>query len=212
MIFGKKRSHGISALQKTPAANSTATYEGLPLTVVYTTAEATLAALRYAGELAAQLGARIRVLMIQAVPYALPLDRPQVDPNFRIRQFLTRSENEWVDTRIDALLCRDVQACLLEALKPRSLVLIGAHRRRWFAREKRWERTLKRAGHHVIIVEGDGKESESFRNRLNRARRISFQTVIDKDVSRFMPFLGARQQTPQSAPNLLIRLLHRLIR
>jgi hypothetical protein len=160
VIFRKKSSSGDSVLasQKPPESDFERSELGLSLTVAYTTVEATLAALRYAGELAIQLEAQIRILMIQAVPYSLPIDRPQVDPAFRIRQFLTRSEKESIETRIDVWLCRDVGKCLLQALQPQSLILIGIHRRLWFTREKRWGRTLKRAGHHVIFVHGDKRK------------------------------------------------------
>jgi hypothetical protein len=212
VIFQKRRSNSIPVLQKPPVLGFETTKEDLPLTVVYTTVDSTLVALRYVAELAAQLGAQIRILMIQAVPYSLPIDRPQVDPDFRVRQFLTRSESASIDTQIDVRLCRDFSTCLLEALPPPSLVLIGAHRRFWFARESGWGKTLKRAGHHVIFAPGNRGESKTFRNCLNRARSIPFQTIIDKDVSRLAPLTGAGQQISQSVPDFLIRLLYRLIR
>ncbi len=49
----------------------------LSVTVVFTTVPATLIALQRGGELAQQLGARIRILVPQVVPYPLPIDRPQ---------------------------------------------------------------------------------------------------------------------------------------
>ncbi|MBV9035503.1 MAG: universal stress protein [Acidobacteriaceae bacterium] len=162
MIFQKKRNGSIPALQNPPALHFEVIHQTLPLTVVYTTIESTLAALRYAAELASQLEAQIRILMIQTVPYSLPIDRPQVHPDFRVRQFLTRSANEPIETRIDIRLCRDASTCLLEALQPQSLVLIGTHRRFWFAREKGWGKILKRAGHHVIFV-GKGQRIKSLR-------------------------------------------------
>ena len=151
MIFQKKSSSG-SALQKLPVFDSETTKQGLALTIIYTTVESTLAALQYATGLVSQLEVQIRILMIQAVPYSLPIDRPQVDPDFRVRQFLTQSKNLSVEMRVEVRLCRDIRICLLEALQAQSLVLIGTHRRFWFAREKGWGRTLKRAGHHVIFV------------------------------------------------------------
>lgn len=211
MIFPKKHSGGLPALGRLPAFAFETDSPGLPLTVVYTTVEATLAALRCAAQLAVQLEARIRILVIQTVPYPLPLDRPQVDPAFRIRQFRTRSENEPIETHIDVLLCRDADNCLLQALEPQSLVLIGSRRRFRFTREKQWGKKLRSAGHHVVFVPAV-EESESFSNRFNRARCIALQAIVHKHVRRFALRFGAGQQAPQGASNFFVRLLYRLVR
>jgi hypothetical protein len=195
VIFGKKHSGSLPAVGKLPAPDFETNPPGLPLTVVYTTIEATLAALRCAAQLAVQLEAQIRVLVLQTVPYPLPLDRPQVDPAFRIRHFMTHSENESIETHIDVLLCRDADKCLLQTLQPQSLVLIGSHRRFWFTREKQWGKKLRNAGHHVILVPAI-RESKPFGNRFNRARRIAFQAIVHKYVRRLTLFFGAGQQAP----------------
>lgn len=132
------------------------TYEaetGLSLTVLFTTVAATLEALREAAQLAFQLGAQIRILAAQAVPYPLPLEKPPIDPDFRMRQFYTVCEQESIDTVIDIRLCRDALPCIHQALPPNSLVMIGTSsgmRARW--RERRMIRSLRRAGHHVVTV------------------------------------------------------------
>jgi hypothetical protein len=124
----------------------------LSVTVVFTTVPATLIALQRGGELARQLGARIRILVPQVVPYPLPLDRPQVDPKFKVRHFRTLSVDGAIETRIDVWLCRDPYDAFMQGLSPRSVVLIGGRKRWWPTREKGLAKTLSLAGHHVIFV------------------------------------------------------------
>src|SRR3954469_59565 len=90
----------------------------LSINVVFTTSTATLHALKRAGELAYQLGVRIRIVVPHVVPYPLSIDRPAVDPNFRLRQFRTFFSRYAIETRIDVLLCRDAHECLKQALAP----------------------------------------------------------------------------------------------
>jgi hypothetical protein len=124
----------------------------LSITVVFTTSAATLHALKRAGELAHQLGARIRIIVPQVVPYPLPIDRPAVDPNFRLRQFRTLFFQHAIETHIDVRLCRDAHECLKQALTPQSIVLIGGRNRCWITREKRLARVLRRSGHQVMFI------------------------------------------------------------
>ena len=50
----------------------------LNISVIFTSVEATLAALKKAGALASSLGARITLVVPQVVPYPLPLESPPV--------------------------------------------------------------------------------------------------------------------------------------
>jgi hypothetical protein len=212
VIFENEYQDECASFQKNSVPDCHTKAEGLPLTVIFTNVDSTLAALRHAAELARHLHAQIRVLIMQEVPYSLPLDRPQIPPDFRIRQLMTRSGGAFIATRIDILLCRDRCKSLLKILPPESLVLIGVDHGHWFIRGKRWAKLLEEAGHQVMLVDCGRGASKTFCDRLDSARRISLQTVVDKNVSRFLPFLSASQQTPQSTPNFLVRLLHRLIR
>jgi hypothetical protein len=124
----------------------------LAVTVVFTTVPATLIALRRGGELARELGARICILVPQVVPYPLPLDRPQVDPAFKVRQFRTLPADGAIETRIDVRLCRERYHAIAEALAPQSVVLIGGPHHWWRTPEKRLAKKLSSAGHNVIFV------------------------------------------------------------
>jgi hypothetical protein len=54
------------------------TEQKLNIVVVFTSIESTLAALKEAGTLAHSLGAQIKLVVPQVVPYPLPLDSPPV--------------------------------------------------------------------------------------------------------------------------------------
>jgi hypothetical protein len=125
---------------------------GLRIVVVSTTVPATLAALRRAGELAHELGARIRILVPHVVPYPLPIDRPLIDPNFMVRHFRTISVHGAIETRIDVCLCRDAYEAVARGLCPESVVLIGGRKRWWPTREQRLAKRLNLSGHHVVFV------------------------------------------------------------
>ena len=125
----QRDANSLSIIHKQPPPQAGEISSGLSLTVVFTTVPETLAALRRAAVLARELGARIQIFVPYVVPYPLPLEHPQADPNFKVRQFRTLCEQEPIETRIDIELCRDASECLLRELAPHSVVLIGAERR-----------------------------------------------------------------------------------
>ena len=126
----------------------------LSLTVLFTTVSGTLSVLQMAAHWAHQLGACIRVLVAQVVPYPLPIDKPRVDPEFRLRHFRAFCEQAPVETSIEIRLCRDARQCIQEALLPRSLIVIGNRRSRWpWTYEKRLGQNLQKAGHQVVLVD-----------------------------------------------------------
>ncbi len=82
----------------------------LNITVVFTSVEATLAALREAGTLAISLGAQITLLVPQVVPYPLPLESPPVLIVFNERRFrLIASESPVEDQRSNLSLPRSIR-------------------------------------------------------------------------------------------------------
>ncbi len=125
----------------------------LEVVVVYTSVQMTLRALRTAAELATRLDASITLLVPQQVPYPLPLTSPPVLLDFSERRFRTLASLSPVETRVKLYLCRDTGDALARTLPPRSIVLLGAARTWWPAREKRLARRLRRSGHEVIVVE-----------------------------------------------------------
>jgi hypothetical protein len=108
--------------------------------VLHTSVPETLAALKTAARLAGGLMARIRLLVIQVVPYPLPLDRPAVALPFTQRRFHTIAEGVAIETNVDIHLVRDRDLALESLLEPHSTIVTGGKRLK----------KLERAGHELI--------------------------------------------------------------
>jgi hypothetical protein len=121
--------------------------------VVFTSVEATLAALKQAGHLAAELGGRIILMALQVVPYPLPLTRPPVGRDWNERRLRLIAGESRVETIVNVHLCRDWRQTLENALRPHSLVVLGGRKRWWPTREAKLARSLRYAGHEVILIE-----------------------------------------------------------
>jgi hypothetical protein len=127
----------------------------LNISVVFTSVETTLAALKEAGSLASRLGARITLVVPQVVPYPLPLASPPVLVDWNEKRFHVLAKESPVETTVQIYLCRDRTEALMKALKPQSLVVIGGYARRWWpTKEQTLAKALRRAGHEVIFTNG----------------------------------------------------------
>jgi hypothetical protein len=124
----------------------------LNISVVFTSVESTLAALKEAGTLASSLRARIRMLVPQVVPHPLPLEKPQVPVEFSEKRFRVIAGHSPVETSVHICLCRDRFHALKCVLGPGSIVVLGGRRRLWWpTRDEALARKLKRAGFEVIF-------------------------------------------------------------
>src|SRR5207247_196821 len=79
----------------------------LNISVVFTSVESTLAALKAAADLANSLGARIMLVATQLVPYPLPLESPPVLVEFNENRFRVIARQSPVETSVQIYLCRD---------------------------------------------------------------------------------------------------------
>src|SRR5262249_21123825 len=109
----------------------------LNVSVVFTSVTGTLLALKVAGELASNLGARIMLFVPQVVPYPLPLESPPVLVEFNERRFRVIASESTVETRVQIYLCRDHLETLVSVLSPASLIVIGGRKRWWPTAERR---------------------------------------------------------------------------
>ena len=125
----------------------------LNITVVFTSVEATLAALKEAGALAGRLCGRITLVVPQVVPYPLPLTSPPVLLDWSERRFRVIASDCPVETKVALYLCRDRVEALTALLSPHSVVVLGGRKRWWPTSETRLAKTLRRAGHEVIFKE-----------------------------------------------------------
>ncbi len=125
------------------------------VTVIHTTDDGTVSALKAACDLAKSLGIQIRLVATQEVPFRLALEEPLVSTNFlRQRRALLvfQAGIDPDEVTVQILLCRNEKRALTEFLTPRSLIAIGGNRQ-WWRPERRLEKYLTRLGHRVVFVE-----------------------------------------------------------
>jgi len=125
----------------------------LNVSVIFTSVEGTMAALRTAGTLANKLGGRITLMVPEVVPYHLPLNKPAVLHDWNERRFRVLAAQSPVDTTVRFYLCRDRDETLANVLTPHSLVVIGGKKHWWPTSESRLAKRLRRLGHEVILTE-----------------------------------------------------------
>jgi hypothetical protein len=125
----------------------------LNISVIFTSIQGTLTALRSAGALASRLGGRITLLVPEVVSYQLPLHQPPVAHDWNKRRFSVLASQSSVPTTVRFYLCRDRDETLARELKPHSLVVIGGKRRWWPTSESHLARRLRKLGHEVILTE-----------------------------------------------------------
>ena len=150
LILEKPLNPALGQPEAPPAKNGRAR---LNISVVFTSVEATLAALRKAAELASKLRARIILLVPQIVPYPLPLTSPPILLDFNERRFRLIAEQSTVETNVRLYLCRDRRDMLKGALPPHSVVVLAGPKRWWPTSESRLARALRHAGHEVVFEE-----------------------------------------------------------
>lgn len=124
--------------------------------VAHTSRELTKAALSAVSALTRNLGAHVTLFAVQIVPFPLPLDRPDVAPQFVERELaaLAREIEAPVDVQVDVqvVIARDLETGLQQGLRTSSLVVVAARKRRWPNAELRLARSLARAGHSVALL------------------------------------------------------------
>ena len=144
-----------------PAAASPVRYRSdtseprLNISVVFTSAESTVAALKKAGSLADSLGARITLVVPQLVPYPRPLDEPPVHTEWNESRFEEIASQSSVETTVTIYLCRDRFRTLNAVLRTGSIVVVGCRNSRWPTSEVRLARKLRELGHEVILTEAE---------------------------------------------------------
>jgi len=126
----------------------------LNISVVFTSVEPTLLALKEAATLASSLTARLTLLVPQVVPYPVPLESPSVPKEFNEHRFRVIASRCRVETAVQIYLCRDKLQTLTSVLRPRSIVVLGGRKRWWWpTNEQLLAKQLQRAGHEVIFKE-----------------------------------------------------------
>lgn len=127
----------------------------LEVNVIFTDPQATVAALKTAGSLARDLGARIRVRAAIAVPYRLPLDKPLVSAGFiedLLSDLVCRLNLDDFEPSVHLYVCRNQVEALLQVLSRSSLVVMGGRKRWWPTAERRIAKALRSKGHRVVLI------------------------------------------------------------
>lgn len=130
--------------------------EPFEVNVIFTTCEATAAAVKASESLAHGLAERIRLRAGIVVPLQLPLDQPLVSVEFFekvLQEVAGEPGTDGLERSIHLYVCRDWVDTLLEVLKPNSVAVMGL-RRRWYpTAESRLARVLRKKGIRVLLVD-----------------------------------------------------------
>ena len=127
----------------------------LEITVLHANPRATAKALRQAALLTRDLPAEIRLLVLQVVPYPLPIEAPDVSMDFTRKSLMEMIAPINIDVRVDIRLGRETSVMLESAFAPASLILAGSRRRWWPTTGNKIARRLQRLGHHVIAQDAE---------------------------------------------------------
>ena len=123
----------------------------LGVTVVYTDPRPTLTAVSKVAYLARDLVPEIRLLVLQVVPYPLPLERPDVSLRLMAQTFVEFLAPLQLEVHVDIRLGRDRIAMLASSFTRKSMVVLGSGGRWGAMHERNIARFLRRLGHHVIL-------------------------------------------------------------
>jgi hypothetical protein len=151
--------------EATPLGHTTIQQEELDLVVPFTTPDLTRAALHAASQMGAGLGAAVRLVKIQCVPYPLDLNQSPVYVEF-LRQQL-KSFHAALPLTGEVCLAREFEQGLEGTLHANSVVVLSSRKRPWRTRNERLAANLQRNGRKVILL------TEGSTERNNHAQHCS---------------------------------------
>jgi len=123
------------------------------VSVLFTTEEETLAAVRVASVLARAMAVPLTVVHCRAVPYPLSVDSPAGVSPVESDAFSRLLQSEGIEARIRVFLCRNRGKVVPNAFRGHSLIVLGGRRRWWPTASERWRRRLEAAGHFVLFAD-----------------------------------------------------------
>jgi hypothetical protein len=155
----------------------------LGVTVIHTTPEGTVVALRAGADLVKHLDGRLTLFAPEVVPFLLPLEEPNVAIDFmkkRYRELVASAGIVDQDVTIRILLCRDRAGALKQALAPHSLIVVGGSTRWWRRAERKLAHWLQTQGHHVVFV--DLESNERTASEAGVRTQAAFSRVLQKET------------------------------
>ena len=142
------------ALHSSAAMSQRPLPEQFHITVLWTSEEGTLAALKTAKSLARHTGLAVTLATVIVVPPAAPLDRPADFVNFlehRAIRLLSAADMHDQKFRVQTWFCRDYRKGVRQALGNLSLTVIGGKKKLWRTEEQKLEVWLQLQGYPVIF-------------------------------------------------------------
>jgi hypothetical protein len=125
----------------------------LEVALIFTSPQATIAALERTATLLSGLDARINLVAAQIVPYPLPVDNPPVSVEFNEQRLLQIARRSPIETVVHLCLCRNRFETLTSVLRPGSVLIIGGRKRWWLTWERKLARKLEYAGFQILLLE-----------------------------------------------------------
>ena len=125
----------------------------IEIALLFTYPEATVKALERTGTLVLGLNARIKLIALLTVPYALALNSPPVSVAFTEQRLLEIARESPVETTAYLYICRCPLETLTSVLKPGSVLIVGGRKEWWPAWERKLARKLESAGFQIILLE-----------------------------------------------------------
>ena len=126
----------------------------LEIHVVFTEWQGTRAALRAASQWARCLSGQIVLWCPQVVPHQVSLTAPPISISFLEQRLesLALACCEDLEVMVRVCLCRDEQQCLLNALDPESVVLVGGKKHWLPTQEQKLAAFLRSYGLRVLFI------------------------------------------------------------
>ncbi len=124
------------------------------ISVIYTTADETLAALRAADELARPLKRLVRLIDFRVVQVGAPVEAPTGRSPIETNGLLDRVRSDGIDVQVEVYVCRDVRCAIPRVFTDHSLIVLGGRHHWWPTRTERLRQILERRGHFVLLVDG----------------------------------------------------------
>jgi hypothetical protein len=151
------------------------------ITVISTTPNGTLAALKTAARLAKNMDAPITLAMVQVLRPHLSLDAPPLLIESIEKRAFELVSDAGIRERavtIQIWFCHDRNKCLRQALGPRTLAVVGGRKRWWQRDERKLEEWLCREGFPTIFADVDAKP---FTELLPKShRRATLHRVVNR--------------------------------
>jgi hypothetical protein len=154
------------------------------VTVIATTPEGTIAALKTAARLARNLDAPITLAMIEVLRPHLPLERSPFIIDFLEKRAFALVSDAGIREQpvtVQIWFCHDRKKCLRQALGSRSLAVIGGTKHWWRRAEGKLEEWLCREGYPTIFADAEAK---SFTEMIPKSNRQAIVHCVVKNPDR----------------------------